>query len=249
MFRSLTAMKRTVLALETATHRCSVALLREAQVVVHLTLARPRAHAEWLVPLVAQALQYEHLLPTALDAVAVSKGPGSYTGLRIGVSTAKGLVFATGAALVGIPSLEALAASVAPQASPGDLVLPAFHARQEEVYAACWQAAPDETLRPVAPVAVLTPADVPTFLAHIQPCRIWLAGDGAALLHAPLHALGHAPRLLDPQVFAPDAAWVGRLALPRLAQGQTEDPATFEPHYLKEFIARKPLPAAASLAP
>lgn len=238
-------MKQTMLALETATNGCSVALLRDSQVVVALTLARPRAHAEWLVPMVEQALWYAHLSPDALEGIAVSKGPGSYTGLRIGVSTAKGLALATGAALIGISSLEALAAATAPQAEPGDLLLPAFPARQDEVYAACWQVQDHASLQPVSPVTVLTAADVPAFLPSL-PHRIWLSGEGGALLQPCLQALGHRPRLLDPQAVAPSAAWVGRLALPRLAQGLVEDPATFEPHYLKEFVARKPRMAAGS---
>ncbi|RMH54049.1 MAG: tRNA (adenosine(37)-N6)-threonylcarbamoyltransferase complex dimerization subunit type 1 TsaB, partial [Bacteroidetes bacterium] len=116
-------MPTYLLALETATDVCSAALAEGDRLLVEETLYRARLHAERLVLLIEDVLRHADLTPAAVAAVAVSGGPGSYTGLRIGVSTAKGLAAATGAALVAVPSLEAQAAAVAPFAAAGDLIL------------------------------------------------------------------------------------------------------------------------------
>ena len=230
-----------LLALETATDLCSVALLDGDHVAVELTLARPRAHAENLVPLLRDALRYGGVEASALEAVAVSQGPGSYTGLRIGASTAKGLATALDVPLVAVPSLEVLAAAVAPAASPGDVICAAFNARRDEFYAAAFERGPDGTLAALRETAALEASSVPEWLAAPAGRRVWLVGEGAAGIEAALAAAGaedlHRP---GAPFDVPSAGWVGRLARPRLAAGRVEDAAAFEPFYLKEFVAKKP---------
>src|SRR5690606_13682330 len=134
-------------AIETATTVCSVALWTDEDVVVEAALYRPRAHAENLVPLIGDVLRYGAIAPRDVDAVAVSAGPGSYTGLRIGASTAKGLVTAVDAELVAVPSLEALASAAADLIGESDMLLAVFGARRDEVFAAAFCKQADGGLR------------------------------------------------------------------------------------------------------
>jgi tRNA threonylcarbamoyladenosine biosynthesis protein TsaB len=226
-----------LIALETATDVCSVALL-EGNQAIHLTLDRPRAHAEQLVPMIGDVLSYAGLRPTDLDAVAVSMGPGSYTGLRIGVSTAKGLVRAVGCALVGVPTLDALAAPAALLAAPGDTVCAVLHARRDEVYAAVYEVGAGHEPVPLNAAAAVHTADLAAWLPAERRGSLWLSGPAAECLRA---ALGDAAtvRILPPPLCAPSARWTGRLGLERLKDGAQEDPTTFEPFYLKPFVAKQ----------
>lgn len=233
-----------LIALETATDVCSVALLDDdfdaEQPVAALTLARPRAHAENLVPLLQDALRYAGFPAASLDAVAVSQGPGSYTGLRIGASTAKGLAAALDLQLVAVPSLEALAAAVAPLAEPGDRICAAFNARRTEVYAAAFEVDAAGRLQPLRETAALDADSLPEWLEATREHRYWLVGEGAAQAAAALQAGGFRWKRPGPAFDVPSAAWIARLGRLRLAEGRTEDIAAFEPFYLKEFVAKKP---------
>ncbi len=231
----------SLLAIETATDVCSVALMQGDHVTVELALTRPRAHAENLTPMIREALRYGEVDSRDLDAVAVSSGPGSYTGLRIGVSTAKGLALAADARLVAVPSLEALAASVAPLAAPGEAVCALFKARRHEVYAAVFRVSEkNNKLDVVAETTALELDDLPAWLPQ-GTGRLWLVGAGVPRAVSVLEdRFAGELRPLDPSRFAPSAASVARLARPRLAEGRVEDLARFEPFYLKEFVAKKP---------
>lgn len=232
----------TLLALETATDVCSVALWHGGRPASELTLRRPRAHAEQLVPMIEDALRQSGVARRDLSSVAVSMGPGSYTGLRIGVSTAKGLAVALGVPLVGVPSLEALAAQAVPWAGAGDGIVAAFKARREEVYLAAFRVGAEGELEEAAPASVLRLDEVPRRLADVGGATCWLVGEGAADVHAAWTAdvRGGALRWLPPEAAAPSAAWVAHRALGRLERGETADVATFEPFYLKAFVALRP---------
>lgn len=227
-----------LLAIETATDVCGVALVQDGRLVAELSLRRPRAHAENLVPMIQDALRYGGLESRAVEAVAVSAGPGSYTGLRIGASTAKGLAAAVDARLVAVPSLEALAACVASTAAPGDAILAAFNSRRDELYVGVFLVEEDGALKPHRDPAALAVDELPGLLADLATDRLWLVGEGAEKAAAALNAFARI-RLLDPARFLPSAASVARLALPKLAAGRTEDLAAFEPFYLKAFIPQK----------
>jgi tRNA threonylcarbamoyladenosine biosynthesis protein TsaB len=222
-----------LLAIETATDVCSVALLAEGNVVGTAEVLRPRAHAASLAPLVRDVLAREGASAADLAAVAVSAGPGSFTGLRIGVSTAKGLAFAGGAALVGVPSLEALAAGAAEALGPGDLLLTAFRSRRGEVYAAAFTPEGDGGLREAAPASGLRMEELAAWLPEAEG-TLWVAGEASDLA---LEALGRPARAL--RGLRPRAEFVGRLGWARYQGGHTEDVAAFEPAYLKAFEARR----------
>lgn len=238
-----------LLALETATSTCSVALWHSAGCVAELSLHRPRKHAERLVPMIRDLLGASDTEITDLRAVAVSGGPGSYTGLRIGASTAKGLAWATGAELVGVPSLEALAYSAAAQASPaGDLVVAAFPSRREDVYVAAYRAGTgglSRVLQPFAASAKDAASRLTGLSLHASETRLWLVGDGAERLHRqlPEETIPYAHRL-SATTHYPSARHVARVGWQRLTSGQTENIYDFEPSYLKPSSAEPPRQSA-----
>ena len=228
-----------LLALDTATTTCSAALLRDDRVLAEVHLHLPRVHAQHLTPLVDDLLTRTEQAPADVDAVAVSMGPGSYTGLRIGVSTAKGWALAHDAALVGVPTLEALAAQVRPWGRPGDVVCALLDARRDDVYAAAYRLppSPEETLDLHAGPEALDVADVPTTLRlPADAGTVWLLGDGASKADPALRAHRTGPlRVVSTEHACPSAVWVGRCARERLSRNETDDVALFEPLYLKAF--------------
>jgi tRNA threonylcarbamoyladenosine biosynthesis protein TsaB len=223
-----------LLAIETATDVCSVALVDEGAVVAVAEILRPRAHAGQLAPLIASLLEREGMRAVDLGAVAVSAGPGSYTGLRIGVSTAKGLCFASGAALVAVPSLEALASSILGLVNEDDLIVAAFGSRRNELYLAGF-AVRGNGLVSAADPAALSYDEVDRWLPTASG-RLWLIGEGAVNLSG---LTGRPHLALDPAVHRPSAASVGRLGWRRWEDGTVEDLPAFEPYYLKPFEARR----------
>jgi tRNA threonylcarbamoyladenosine biosynthesis protein TsaB len=225
----------TLLALETATETCGVALLHDDRVVAEAHLHRPRVHSERLTPLVEDVLRHADRAADTLDAVAVSMGPGSYTGLRIGMSTAKGWALATDADLVGVPTLEAYAARIQPEAEVGDVICPLFDARRDEVYAAAYRTTPDG-LDEQAETKALTVDALPDWIGRVEG-QLWLLGDGAEKSREALTGVARGQRLLPPDVVAPSAPWVGRRGRQRLQTGGPDDVASFEPLYVKEVHA------------
>lgn len=224
-----------LLALETATDTCGVALLRDDQIAAEMHLHQPRVHSERLTPLIEIVLQQADVAAAALDAVAVSMGPGSYTGLRIGVSTAKGWALATDADLVGVPTLTAYAAQIRPAAQVGDVICPLFDARRDEVYAAAYRATADG-LTEQAPTKALTVDALPDWIGTVDG-RLWLVGDGGTKSREALAPVAREQTVIPPDVVAPSAAWVARRGRQRWASDGPDDLATFEPLYVKEVHA------------
>ncbi len=225
----------TLLALETATDTCGVALLQGDEVVAETHLHRPRVHSERLTSLVEDVLRHADVDSSALDAVAVSMGPGSYTGLRIGVSTAKGWAFATDANLVGVPTLEAYAARIRPGAERGDAICPLFDARRDEVYAGAYRAT-DDGLVLQADTKALTVDALPEWIGAVEG-RLWLVGDGALKSREAFAEIGTGQTVLSPDIVPPSAAWVARRGQRRLNTHGPDDVASFEPLYVKEVHA------------
>ena len=223
-----------LLALETATDVCSVALVDGGRVVGLAEVLRPRSHAALLAPLVRDVLAQHDATTADLAAVAVSAGPGSYTGLRIGASTAKGLAWAHGVPLVAVPSLEALAWGAQDVLAEGDVLVAAFNSRRGEVYAAAFSR-DGETLVEMAPPSALLLTELSGWLPdHGGAC--WIAGEAGALVAG---ALATPCRVLDPARVRPSAAHVGVLGWARWQAGAVEDVARFEPAYLKAFVAKR----------
>ena len=225
----------TILALETATDVCGAALLKGDVLVAEAHLRRPRVHSARLTPLVEDVLAHAERAPEALDAVAVSMGPGSYTGLRIGVSTAKGWARAVEAALVGVPTLEAYAAQLRPVTRPGDVICALLDARRDEVYAGAVRRV-DDGLAPHAETKALTVDTLPDWLGPVEG-RLWVLGDGAEKSRSVLEAAAPDNTVVPPDEIAPSAAWVGRRGRARLDREGPDDLSSFEPLYVKAVHA------------
>ncbi|MFO8099836.1 MAG: tRNA (adenosine(37)-N6)-threonylcarbamoyltransferase complex dimerization subunit type 1 TsaB [Salinibacter sp.] len=225
----------TLLALETATEVCGVALLQDDTIAAQAHLHRPRIHAARLTPLIEDVLEHAAADRGSLDAVAVSMGPGSYTGLRIGVSTAKGWAQSTGAALIGVPTLDAYAARLQPVAAPGDVVVALLDARRDEVYAGAYRCRPDG-VAPHADTTALPVGELLDWLGAVEG-RLWVVGDGGAKSREALSGADAPVTVLAPADVPPSAAWVGRRGHARLAAHGPDDRASFEPLYVKDVHA------------
>lgn len=230
-----------LLALETATDVCSVALLDGDRLVGLAEVLRPRAHAAMLAPLIRDVLAQANCGVGDLTAIAVSAGPGSYTGLRIGASTAKGLAWVCGAALIAVPSLEALAIGAQDVLAEGDLLVPAFRSRRDEVYAAAFRRTPDGLAR-IADASAVEVGDLGGWLPE-HAGTLWIVGEAGALVADAVHqTVDGAARVLNPVRFRPSAAHVGALGAAKQVAGDFVDVAAFEPEYLKDFVAKRARP-------
>lgn len=213
-----------ILNLETATRNCSVSIARDGELLALREQAGAGyAHAELLHVFIGECLEVAGLSYPDLDAIAVSQGPGSYTGLRIGVSAAKGLCYALEKPLVAISTLDILAAAVAPK---DGLIVPLLDARRMEVYTAAFTG----DGFPVKEVsAEIVTAD---FLAEIQG-TLYIAGDAQEKCQA---VMTRPDTVFLHDIRYPSAREMARLSHERYKISDTVDVAYFEPFYLKEFF-------------
>lgn len=225
-----------ILCLETATPVCSVALNDGCCTIALRETEGQNAHSEKITNFIREVMEVAHIDYPQLDAVAVSKGPGSYTGLRIGVSTAKGICYAADLPLMAIDTLEAMAygmkEKLGSQMGENDLLIPMIDARRMEVYAAIF----DANLNKMEDTAALV-IDENAFEDLRQDHHLWLFGDGAPKL-AKLFENQTNISVIDG--FKPSAAYMRPLAEKALRGHDFVDVAYFEPFYLKDFIAGKP---------
>ena len=215
------------LGIDTSGDVCAVALLDGDAVRFQAEIAVARAHGRRLAPLVGEAFGHVGRRPGELGLVAVAAGPGSYTGLRIGVSTAKGLALATGCALATVPTLQALAATAR---QPG-VVVAVLPSRRGEVYAGAYVVGPSSNNGPDIPDELLAPAALAVGeVAGWMPPGAAVGGPGA-------DALG--PSAARVEMRASGAA-VARLGLARWRATGDDDPAAAEPLYLKPVAVTRP---------
>ena len=219
-----------MLALETATRAVGVALLRGEELVAERAAPAERPAAETLLPALDALLAEAGVGLDAVDALAVSAGPGSFTGLRIGIATAKGLALVDGIPVVPVSTLAALALGAGPSCEP---VVAALDARRGEVYAGCFAWRDGE---PAAQVAegVYTPGE----LAAALPPRCTAVGEGLSVCGDALReALGGGLTIPADAPAEPRARDVGRLAVRALARGAAVDAAEVVPRYLRRAEA------------
>lgn len=222
-----------ILALETATPVSSVAVFEGNAVIASQEYYSAQRHARLITVMIQHLLEDLELSVQDLSAVCVAKGPGSYTGLRVGVSTAKGLCMARDLPLLAVNSLEALAWKVQRIASINQaLICPMIDARRMEVYCALYQ--PD--LSVVEPVHARIIPEQP-FDELLKENKIIFLGSGAAKCRETLEASPNAI-VLDEQLSS--ATSMARPAWRRYQEQAFEDLLTFEPFYLKDFVATKP---------
>jgi tRNA threonylcarbamoyladenosine biosynthesis protein TsaB len=222
-----------ILNIETSTDVCSVSASQDGAVIFNEEDHSGPNHAVKLGIFVDEALSFidNHAIP--LDAVAVSSGPGSYTGLRIGTSMAKGICYGRDVKLIAIPTLELLTVPVLLRQELEDdaLLCPMIDARRMEVYAAVY----DRALHPLRQVQADI-VDAGTYLPFLDAHPVYFFGNGAAKCKEILQHPN--ARFIDG--IEPLAKWMFPLAEKHIALEQYEDVAYFVPFYLKDFVAKMP---------
>ena len=219
-----------ILLIETSTAQLSTALAEDGVVTAFRICGEPRMHAALTAPSVQEVLNEKGLAVKDLDAVCVGKGPGSYTGLRVGVSTAKGLCFGAGVPLLSAGTLDVLVSEahrlgVVPEGCRA--IVPMVDARRMEVYAAVFT--PDgRQLTETKPIVV----DADSFAAELAEGPVLFIGDGALKCREVLSS----PNAHFAEAF-PTAMAMASLAEAAWNEKRFEDVAYFEPFYLKDFVA------------
>ena len=223
-----------ILNIETSTDVCSVAISDSGQVIFNKEDHSGPNHAVKLGVYVDEALSFIDAHGIPLEAVAVSCGPGSYTGLRIGVSMAKGICYGRDVKLISIPTLELMAVPVLIGEHPAEedaLIVPMLDARRMEVYAKVM----DRALKEVRPIqADIVDAD--TYKEYLDRGTVYFFGNGAEKCMA---VINH-PNARLVKGIEPLAKNMAPLAEKRFVEGKFEDVAYFVPFYLKDFVAKMP---------
>ncbi len=222
----------TILQIETATQVCSVALAVNGKTIALKELMAQNIHANFVTLFITEVMETANLKFEDLDAIAVSKGPGSYTGLRIGVATAKGLCFALNKPLIATNTLLMMAEGYIQQNKNfKGLICPMIDARRMEVYTALY----DENLKNHMPINAKI-IDNESFKEELANCKIVFIGDGALKCTA---ALQHQNAIFSNLNYN-SAANMSVLANDLFKAKEFEDIAYFEPFYLKDFLFTTP---------
>jgi tRNA threonylcarbamoyladenosine biosynthesis protein TsaB len=216
-----------VLGIETATGACGLAVLAGDRILAEFAFVTPRGQSALLMQGIDAIVRITGTPADNWQAVAVSRGPGSFTGLRIGMATAKALGFSLGIPLYGIPTLSAMASRLAPFHQGPACVL--LDARKGQVFAALFQIDPTGACLLEGPAA-MAPGEVP----GLAPPEALFAGDAAPLHGAAIAAAyGHAVRWAPEELGRPSAAAVARLALPLIRENAPSQLAGLVPDYVR----------------
>ncbi len=225
-----------ILLIETATQVCSAAVSDGGKVLAIKESREQLSHSGQLTVFIEEVMAQAGLHYSQLDSVAVSMGPGSYTGLRIGISAAKGICYAMDKPLIGIGTLESLANGLIHsgevQLKKNHLICPMIDARRMEVYMALFDADGRKVKETDAVVL-----DQNTFSGFPEDQIIWVVGDGAAKCRS---LYTHQPQIRILDDFLPSSGYMASLAEKAHNSGSFADTAYFEPFYLKDFVAALP---------
>lgn len=216
-----------LLLLESSGPVCSAALSENGTVIALRENHEGNKHAELLSVFCSEILSDAGFTPNQLEGVAVSGGPGSYTGLRIGASTAKGYCFALNIPLVAIPTLEAMAIGMKNEVQPGELMCPMIDARRMEVYAAVF----DHDLHNIAPVSPVV-LETTSFVNFLDQTTVWFSGDG---MHKAKELMSKHPNARFTESGIQSARNLAEAAEYKFQKGQFENLAYYVPFYLKNF--------------
>ncbi len=215
-----------ILGIETSTRTGGVAVVSEQGVVAQYTLNIEVTHSERLMATVDRVLNDTHMKISKLDGFAVAIGPGSFTGLRIGISTVKGLAFSTGKPVAAVPTLKALAWNLPHAACP---ICPLLDARKHEVYAALY-AFEGSVLRQVLPERVVALSR----LAEQLSARTIFTGEAAHLFRKEINqAFGDAAFFAPRTATLPSAASVAEIGMDMIKNGEQSDPDSLVPMYIR----------------
>jgi tRNA threonylcarbamoyladenosine biosynthesis protein TsaB len=215
-----------ILCLETATTNCSVGIAKDGKLIsLKEDNSKNYSHAEKLHIFINDALSEAGITINDLDAVAISKGPGSYTGLRIGVSSAKGLCYSLGIPLISVPTLDLLAFKLK---KVEGVFIPMLDARRMEVYSAVFDHNMKQVRETLAQVL-----DENSFAEFLESSKVHFIGNGVSKFE---DICSHPNAVFHKQEF-PSAKQMAEVAEYKYQKSDTEDVAYFEPYYLKNFIA------------
>lgn len=224
-----------ILLLETAAEACSVALSDRGKIVVEKYTDIPKSHASAIAVFIDNIFKETGISARDLSAVAVSGGPGSYTGLRVGVSCAKGLCYGAGIPLIAVNTLEVIAQCAIDNnlVKDASYIVPMIDARRMEVYTATFT--PECTMTSPSTALVLVPE---SFNRELGEGKVLFTGNGAEKFMGLVPEKSRANVLFAPQL--PYASGLRIRAHKSLQKKEFENCAYFEPFYLKDFIAGKP---------
>ncbi|NHE59488.1 tRNA (adenosine(37)-N6)-threonylcarbamoyltransferase complex dimerization subunit type 1 TsaB [Cyclobacterium plantarum] len=218
-----------ILSIETSIAVCSIAIHDNGQLLALMELFQDNVHGSKLVPSIKSLMDQSGLGLKDLGAIAVSQGPGSYTGLRIGVATAKGLAFAHDLPLIAVDSLDALGRQLAHQVEENSCIVPMIDARRMEVYRKILDHT-GETLVDLQPEVL----DEHAFQEYLSRSKVYFLGNANAKTRSVISSSN--------AVFVDklnSASSVGEIAFQKYKLGLSADIAYFEPNYLKEFMVLK----------
>ncbi len=217
-----------VLGIESSSLTASVAVQQDAEIVAEFTVNYKKTHSQTLLPMLDEMMRMAEQDPESLDGIAVSEGPGSFTGLRIGSATAKGLGLALNRPLMGIPTVDAMAFQLFGCAH---LICPVMDAKRQQVYTGLYRF--EETFTVIRPACAVALQDLLTELGK-QERKVVFLGDGVPVFGAEIReALG------DQALFAPApcarqrAAAVAALGMQYLKEGRTQTAAEHRPNYIR----------------
>jgi tRNA threonylcarbamoyladenosine biosynthesis protein TsaB len=218
-----------ILSIETSAKVCSVALHKSGKLITSSEILIEKSHSKLITVIAEELLSRTEFSFSQLDAVAVSKGPGSYTGLRIGVSVAKGFCYALDKPLIAVNTLEALAYGVIKNSVSKDFIYcPMIDARRMEVYCLVTNHNKD-IIQETSPVII----DEHSFEDLLIDNKILFFGDGSGKCQSVINS----PNAYFIEDIYPEAKNVGFLATEKFNKNETEDVAYFEPYYLKDFVS------------
>lgn len=214
-----------ILNIETSTKNCSVSLADSGEIIAIKELNNGQySHAELLHPFIKEICNMANISLNSIDAIAVSKGPGSYTGLRIGVSAAKGFCFAFDKPLIAIDTLTSLACSISIEAG---FVVPMIDARRMEVYSCIFDTNYNR-LRKIE-AEIITEH---SFREYLHSAKVYFLGDGAEKCKS---VITHRNAVFIKDMF-PSAQQMAKLSYEKYKKSDMENVAYFEPFYLKDFV-------------
>ena len=216
-----------ILLLETSAATLSVALAQDGKVVADRICTEPRMQSSLTAPLVKEVMDEAGIGFDALDAVCVSKGPGSYTGLRVGVSTAKGIAFGSDIPLIAVDTPDILVSSVIQSQAKNLYIVPMIDARRMEVYTAVYNAA-GERITPIEAKVV----EAGSYDEYLAKGKVLFIGDGALKCKEVITSAN-----AEFRESVPLASAMAPLAFKAFNERRFEDVAYFEPFYLKDFVA------------
>ena len=217
-----------ILSIDTSTKVCSVALHQDGKLLAINELYTEKSHSGMLTTLCENVVKHAHFSLSDLDAIAVAKGPGSYTGLRIGVSTAKGFCFALDKPLIAVNTLEAMAFQIKDFYDASYLICPMIDARRMEVYCQILDSEMNTVSKTEAKII-----DEESFAELLAKNKIVFIGDGAVKCQ---EKITHPNAIFPTTEITPTAKTIGILATNFYTKSLFENVVTFEPFYLKEFV-------------